>query len=144
MATARLCTLDHSHPTHRHYARLCTSHLCDPFITTSPFQRAHRLMPHKSLRQKHGPGNECIVGRQKRLEAAARLRPASAKCHTNLNGRNTAHSSKFHSSLTAALRLKPASSSPDAKRDSSAAVILKLQLSPFCGIVIACYGKLKR
>ena len=42
--------------------------------TTSPFQRAHRLMPHKSLRQKHGPGDECIVGCQKRLKAAARLR----------------------------------------------------------------------
>ena len=84
--------------------------------TTSPFQRAHRWTPHKSLRQQHGPGNECIDGCQKRLEAAAQLRPASAKCHTNLNDRNSAHSSKFHSSLTAALRLEPACSSPDATR----------------------------
>ena len=87
--------------------------------TTSPFQRAHRWMPHKSLRQEHGPGDECIVGCQKVLKAAARLIPASAKSHTNLNGRNTAHSNKFHSSLTGALRLKPARSSPDATRDSS-------------------------
>ena len=79
--------------------------------------------------------------------AAARLRPASAKCHTNLNGRNSAHSSEFltgcHSRLTAALRLKPLSSSPDATGDSSAALTLKFQLSPFCGIVTACYAKLK-
>ena len=53
-------------------------------------------------------------------------------------------SSKLHSSLTAALRLTPASSSPDSTRDSSAALTLKLQLSPFCGIVIACYAKLNR
>ena len=111
--------------------------------TTSPNQRAHRWMPHKSLRQEHGPGDECIVGCQKRLKAAARLIPASAKSHTNLNGRNTAHSSKFHSSLTAVLRLEPTSSSPDATRDSSAAVTLKFQLSPFCGIVTACHAKLK-
>ena len=115
--------------------------------TTSPFQRAHRWMPHKSLRQEHGPGNECIVGCQKRHKAAARLRPPSTKCHTNLNGRNSAHFSEFltgcHSRLTAALRLEPASFSPDSTRDSSAAVTLKLQLSPLCGIVAACYAKQK-
>ena len=33
MATAGDCTPDHSHPTHRHSARLCISHHCAPFIT---------------------------------------------------------------------------------------------------------------
>ena len=34
MATAGICTQDHSLPTHRHTTRLCISHRCALFITT--------------------------------------------------------------------------------------------------------------
>jgi len=53
MATATLHT-DHAHPTHRNNARLCISHLCDPFITrVEHFEVSHSAEPHKHHSEPH-------------------------------------------------------------------------------------------